>query len=176
MNDFAAIDFETANQNGSSVCAVGVVLVMNGEITDRFYSLIQPEPNYYTYWNTRCHGLTANDTDESPIFPDVWESVQPLIEGLPLVAHNSRFDEGCLKHVFRTYQMDYPDYEFHCTLKASRKEYPKLENHQLHTVSRHCGYEMRNHHEALDDAYACAIIAIKLFAEPHQPFNYKLEF
>ena len=176
MNDFAAIDFETANQNGSSVCAVGVVLVMNGEITDRFYSLIQPEPNYYTYWNTRCHGLTANDTDESPIFPDVWESVQPLIEGLPLVAHNSRFDEGCLKHVFRTYQMDYPDYEFHCTLRASRKGYPKLENHQLHTVSRHCGYEMRNHHEALDDAYACAIIAIKLFAEPHQPFNYKLEF
>ena len=35
-----------------------------------------------------------------------------MIEGLPLVAHNKPFDEGCLKAVFRVYQMDYPDYEF----------------------------------------------------------------
>lgn len=37
--------------------------------------------------------------------------VEPLIEGLPLVAHNAKFDEGCLKAVFKVYQMDYPDYE-----------------------------------------------------------------
>ena len=165
MTNFAAIDFETANQNSSSVCSVGVVIVRNGEIIDKFYSLIQPEPNYYTYWNTRCHGLTAEDTDNSPVFPEVWKKIQKLIEGMPLVAHNSPFDERCLKNVFRTYQMDYPDYDFYCTLKASRKFYPELTNHQLHTVSKHCGYEMKNHHEALDDAYACAVIATKAFGE-----------
>lgn len=175
MRDFAAIDFETANQNGSSVCAVGVVVVKNGEVSDKFYRLIQPEPNYYNYWNTQCHGLTANDTDDALVFSKVWKELEPLIEGLPLIAHNSRFDESCLKSAFHTYQMDYPDYEFHCTLKASRKSFPDLENHQLHTVSRHCGYEMRHHHEALDDAYACAIIAISLFVKPNQPLNYKLE-
>ena len=53
MKDFAAIDFETANSERSSVCSVGVVIVRDGEITDSFYSLIQPEPNYYTYWCTR---------------------------------------------------------------------------------------------------------------------------
>lgn len=162
MNDFAAIDFETANQCRSSVCAVGVVIVRNGEITDKIYSLIQPEPNYYTYWNTRCHGLTAEDTADAPVFSIVWEKIQSLIEGLPLVAHNSPFDEGCLKAVFRTYKMDYPNYKFHCTLKASRKQFPELVNHQLHTVSKHCGYEMRRHHEALDDAYACAVIGTKV--------------
>lgn len=162
MIDFAAIDFETANEHGCSVCAVGVVVVRDGEISDKFYSLIQPEPNFYSYWNTRCHGLTEADTRCSPIFPNVWEKIVPLIAGLPLVAHNSRFDEGCLKNVFSVYQMDYPDYEFHCTLKASRKKYKKtIPNHQLHTVSSHCGYDMRKHHEALDDAYACAIIAMK---------------
>ena len=62
-------------------------------------------------------------------------------------------------------KMDYPDYEFYCTLKASRKLFRDLPNHQLHTVSRHCGYEMRNHHEASDDAYACAIIATKVFGD-----------
>ncbi len=140
-----------------------MVVVRNGEIIDKFYRLIQPEPNYYTYWNTRCHGLTAEDTENAPVFPHVWKEVEPLIEGIPLIAHNSPFDEGCLKDVFRVYQMDYPDYKFYCTLKASRKQFKELPNHQLHTVSRHCGYEMRKHHEALDDAYACAIIGTKVF-------------
>ena len=165
MINFAAIDFETANKKGSSICAVGIVIVRNGEITDKFYCLIQPEPNFYEYWNTQVHGLTELDTDGAQLFPDVWEKIEPLIEGLPLVAHNSKFDEGCLKEVYKFYQMDYPNYHFYCTVKASRKYFPKLENHQLHTVSRHCGYEMRNHHQALDDAYACAIIGIKIFGE-----------
>ena len=40
MKDFAAIDFETANQYRSSVCSVGVVIVRNGEVAEKFYSLI----------------------------------------------------------------------------------------------------------------------------------------
>ena len=41
MRDFAAIDFETANNERTSVCSVGVVIVRDGEIVDTFYSLIQ---------------------------------------------------------------------------------------------------------------------------------------
>ena len=118
MKDFAAIDFETANNERSSVCSVGIVIVRDGEFVDSFYSLIQPEPNYYNYWCSQVHGLCHEDTDDAPIFPKVWAQIEPLIEGLPLVAHNSSFDESCLKAVFRTYQMDYPDYEFHCTCVA----------------------------------------------------------
>ena len=162
MKDFAAIDFETANNERSSVCSVGIIIVRNGEIVDSFYSLIQPEPNYYNYWCTQVHGLTRNDTEEAPAFPEVWKQVEPLIEGLPLVAHNKAFDESCLKAVFRCYQMDYPDYEFFCTCVASRKACPDAENHQLHTISELCGYHLENHHHALADAEACAAIAIKI--------------
>ena len=81
MKDFAAIDFETANGERSSVCSVGVVVVRDGEIADTFYSLIQPEPNYYTYWCSRVHGLTREDTEEAPVFSEVWKQVEPLIEG-----------------------------------------------------------------------------------------------
>ena len=42
IRDFIAIDFETANQQPSSVCSVGVVMVRNGLVADSFYSLIQP--------------------------------------------------------------------------------------------------------------------------------------
>lgn len=72
------------------------------------------------------------------------------------------FDENCLKAVFACYRMDYPDYDFHCTLLASRRLMPELENHQLHTVAAACGYCLENHHHALADAEACAAIAMKL--------------
>ena len=162
MKDFAAIDFETANTERTSVCSVGVVIVRDGAMVDSFYSLIQPEPNYYNYWCTRVHGLTRKDTDEAPVFPVVWRQIEPLIEGLPLVAHNKSFDEACLKAVFRCYQMDYPDYTFFCTCIASRRRLPLLPNHQLHTVAEACGYHLEHHHHALADAEACAAIAIKI--------------
>ena len=92
----------------------------------------------------------------------VWARVAPLIEGLPLVAHNSPFDEGCLRAVMRVYQMDWPDYKFYCTCRAARRQLRYLPNHQLHTVAEACGFCLENHHHALADAEACAAIAIKL--------------
>ena len=140
IRDFIAIDFETANQQPSSVCSIGVVMVRNGQVTDSFYSLIQPEPNYYNYWCQQVHGLSQCDTDDAPVFSKVWAQLedkiadvffsdQPIddlryqIASIPFVAHNARFDEGCLKAVFRVYQMDYPDYRFYDTLAAARRQF-----------------------------------------------------
>ena len=162
MLDFAAIDFETANEQRTSVCSVGVVVVRGGAVADTFYSLIRPEPNYYKWFCQRVHGLGPADTDGADLFPDVWARVEPLIEGLPLVAHNKMFDEGCLRAVMQTYRMDWPDYHFLCTLQASRRKLRGLPDHQLHTVSEACGYHLEHHHHALADAEACAAIAIKL--------------
>ena len=163
MTNFAAIDFEIANQHRSSVCSIGVVIVRNGQITDRIYRLVRPEPEWHWWRFTQIHGLTADDTQNEQVFPMVWADIGPKIAGLPLVAHNSPFDEGCLRAVFRVYQMDYPDYTFHCTCSASRRTFGRLlPNHQLHTVAAHCGYDLENHHHALADAEACAAIALKI--------------
>ena len=161
MLNFAAIDFETANNERSSVCSVGIVIVRDGKIVDKFYSLIKPEPEYYNYWCSQVHGLSLDDTMEAPVFPDVWAQIEPMIEGLPLVAHNKAFDESCLKAVFRVYQMDYPDYEFHCTCSASRKVWPEGP-HNLDIIAARCGYDLENHHHALADAEACAAIALQI--------------
>ncbi len=158
MDNFAAIDFETANNERSSACSIGVVIVREGEIVDEYYSLIHPEPDYYLYWNTRVHGITKKDTMNAPHFSQVWQEIAPRIEGLPLVAHNKAFDESCLKALFKMYCMDYPDYEFHCTYQASRK-IKEIPNHQLHTVASFLGFREFNHHNALADAQACAYIA-----------------
>ena len=178
LRDFIAIDFETANQHPSSVCSVGVVMVRDGQMVDSFYSLIQPEPNYYNYWCQQVHGITQIETDDAPVFSKVWQQLEERIAvvffpgqelddmryqitSIPFVAHNARFDEGCLKAVFRVYQMDYPNYRFYDTLTASRRQFGhSLPNHQLQTVAAACGYDIENHHHALSDAEACAAIAL----------------
>lgn len=159
MRDFVAIDFETANSEPTSICSIGLVVVRNGEICDTFYSLVQPEPNYYSYWNTRTHGLTHADTDQALVFPFVWSIADNMIKDLPLVAHNKAFDEKCLRAAFRCYRMDYPEYPFYCTLIESRRHFPKARNHRLDTIASLCGYTLSNHHHALSDAEACAWIA-----------------
>lgn len=163
LRNFNCIDFETANEQRTSVCSVGIVIVRNDIIVDSFYSLIHPEPEYYQWFCRLVHGLGPEDTENAPVFPEVWEKIEPLLEGYPMVAHNSLFDEGCLKEVFRVYRMDYPDYVFHDTLAASRKRFGRaLPNHQLQTVAQACGFELTAHHHALADAEACAWIAREL--------------
>ena len=69
--DFAAIDFEAANGKITSACSVGVVIVHEMEIVDRFYSLIKPVPNYYDFYNSKVNGLHKADTDKAPDFAQV---------------------------------------------------------------------------------------------------------
>lgn len=169
MKNFVAIDFETANGNRSSVCAVGIIVVRDGSMVDSFYSLIRPEPNYYEWFCQEVNGLGPNDTDTAPTFPSVWNELMRHIEPYfpmmaqgeaPFVAHNASFDRGCLQAVFQTYGMDYPDYQFLCTRVAASHHFGKeLPNQKLPTVAEACGYNLKNHHHALADAEACAWIA-----------------
>ena len=112
LPDFAAIDFESANGDIRSACSVGIVIVKDREIVDRFYSLIKPVPNYYSYWNTKIHGIKQDDTKDAPIFPEVWREASKYVRNLPLVAHGKSFDERCLKACFAHYRMRYPNYKF----------------------------------------------------------------
>lgn len=165
MERFAAIDFETANGSRSSICSIGIAIVEDDVVLDSIYTLVRPTPNFYTRWTTAVHGLTAADTQDAPDFEEAWESIAPKLVDLPLVAHNSPFDEGCLKAAHQTFDLAYPRYDFYCTCRLSRRLYPFLVNHQLQTVAAHCGYDLAHHHHALADAYACAHIALTMMHE-----------
>ncbi len=163
MKNFAALDFETANSSRQSVCSLGLVVVRQGLIVDRFYSLIKPVPDYYSKFNIEVHGITADDTKNAPSFPQVWAQAETKIGDLPLVAHNSAFDESCLKAVMQHYDMAYPGYRFYCTLRASKHHFgSRLPNHQLPTVADAVGFDLLNHHDAMADAEACAAIALAI--------------
>jgi len=166
MKNFVAIDFETANKYLTSICAVGAVKVIDGHITDRFYTLVKPEPNYYfKYFTEQIHGISRGDTDNAPTFDVVWnESLRDFIGYLPLVAHNKAFDQKCMLATCRCYRIDFRDNPFYCTLLAARKRIPRsfCKSYSLPYLCEALGINFSNHHNALADAEGCAKLAMIL--------------
>ena len=116
------------------------------------------------HWCQKVHGLGPADTDGKPNFKKAWNKIRNKInhDPVPFVAHNASFDSKCLAMAMRVYQMEDPGYKFYDTLASSRRWFGnRLPNHQLHTVAAACGFDLRNHHNALADAEACAAIALK---------------
>lgn len=168
MDSFVAIDVETANNHPSSICAIGAVRVVEGLITDRFYELVKPEPEYYfRYFTEEIHGIGMKDTENADTFDRVWRRLELLIGNLPLVAHNKAFDERCIRAAHKTYCMDYGDYPFFCTVVKARRTIPRTlcPSFSLPYLCDFLGIPFSNHHNALADAEACVKIALVLFAK-----------
>lgn len=165
MDNFVAIDVETANAEPSSICAIGAVKVIDGCIVDRFYELVKTEPEYYfRHFTLNIHGIGRKDTENARVFSEVWRDVDRFIAGLPLVAHNKAFDERCIRAAHRVYHMDYPEYPFFCTCQAARRRFPRtlLSSYSLPYVCEFLGIPFENHHNALADASGCAKIAMTI--------------
>lgn len=165
MDNFVAIDVETANNEPTSICAIGAVKVRDGLIVDHFYELVKPEPEYYNrHFTSNIHGIGPDDTRHARTFDKVWADVDTFIDGLPLVAHNKQFDEGCIRAAHRAYRMDYPDYPFLCTLATARRAIPRgmIGSYSLPNLCDFLGIPFYNHHNASADAEACAKIAMTI--------------
>ncbi|MCM1349171.1 MAG: 3'-5' exonuclease [Firmicutes bacterium] len=165
MDSFVAIDVETANGERTSICAIGAVKVVNGVITDQFYRLVKPLPNYYySHFTNNIHGIGRKDTDSQPDFAHVWPELKAFIGDLPLVAHNKAFDRNVLCATARAYGIDFPDNDFHCTLNKARRTFPRqlCPSFSLPFLAQFLGIPFNNHHNALADAEACAKIALAI--------------
>ncbi len=160
---FTAIDFETANYERTSACQIGLVVVKNGEIIKEFSSLIKPVPNFFlSKFTDEIHGIDKDMVEDAPSFGKLWPEISDYIENAPLiVAHNASFDMGVLKSCLDHFKIEAVLPEHYCTLEASRKSLPNLENHVLSTVCEYYDIPL-DHHEALSDAIGAAKIALKL--------------
>ncbi len=173
MDNFIAIDVETANYEPTSICAIGAVLVKDGAVADTFYELVKPEPDWYMrYFSTSIHGIYPRDTENCDGFALVWERMAEKfshygvdMETVAFVAHNKSFDEKCIKACHRIYSMTWPDNPFFCTLSAARRSICRCDiggSYSLPYVAQFLGIPFDNHHNALADALGCAKIAMCL--------------
>jgi DNA polymerase-3 subunit epsilon len=156
LMNFTAIDFETATGYRSSACAVGIVTVENGEITETYYSLIQPPGNQYWIGNIEIHGIRPKDTSSAPTFGELYPEIRKRLAGRTLVAHNASFDRSVLGKTMEHYGLDGSELNltgWECTLRIYRSK--GFHPCKLSDCCGRLGIEL-NHHEALSDALACA--------------------
>lgn len=158
---FACLDFETANGYRNSVCSVGLVIVDNLTITEKFYSFVNPMTKYFNKYCVDAHGLTYDDVKNSPTFDVIWKDVDNMIGDSPIVAHNAAFERSCINacgDLFGTKT----NYKYVCTYKNAKKIFTELDSYKLNVICESYNIPLKNHHNALEDAEACAKILIKL--------------
>jgi DNA polymerase-3 subunit epsilon len=166
---WVAIDFETASRERASACALGLAVVEGERIVERRGWLIQPPGNYFEPMNTRIHGIHADLVAQEPEFDEVWPEMEPYLRGAAVLAHNAAFDVGVLRASLDRYDLTMPATAgYYCTVTVSRRVWPRLADHKLSSVCRHCGIEL-DHHEAASDAAACASIALRCLEEVGVP-------
>jgi DNA polymerase-3 subunit epsilon len=156
---WAAIDFETATREATSACALGIALIDDGVVTETASWLVRPPFNEYEFWNTKVHGLSAEDTKFAPEFDEVWPEIAAMLQGRRLLAHNAPFDIRVLRALIETRELHAERYHYACTVDLARKAMPHLERHTLDRVCDHCGIALM-HHDAASDARACACVAL----------------
>ncbi len=160
--NFTAIDFETATGKRNSACAVGIVTVEDGTITEEYYSLIRPPDNAYIHWNIAVHGIRPQDTANSPTFSDVYPEIKKRLQGRTLVAHNESFDRSVLKRTMEHYALDYPELglaeRWECTMRIYKAK--GFVPYKLDACCHQMDIPLQ-HHEALSDAIGCAHLYLR---------------
>ncbi|QAY73508.1 DNA polymerase III subunit epsilon [Agromyces protaetiae] len=157
--DFTAIDFETANSSGASACSVGLVKVRGGDVVDRAYWLLRPPfpHDEFHEWNVRIHGITPEMVADASTWADRMPEFRAFAGDDWLVAHNASFDMGVIAKSCEAFGVDVPNHPYLCSLQVARKTY-HLDSYRLPSAAMAAGFEDFSHHNALDDALACAAI------------------
>lgn len=155
--DFVAIDFETATGNYNSACSLGVAVVRDLEVAETWYHTFQPPFNYYEEGNVRVHGITPADTLMEKPFDDFWTEISGFFDKNNLIlAHNARFDTSVLRKSLKN-EEQIPNFRYADTLNMV-KFIPG--RHGLDACCDYFGITLENHHNGLEDAIACAKVAI----------------
>lgn len=159
--NFVAIDFETAVSH--HICAVGIVTVEKGEITDEYCTLVKPPGNEYNWHNIQVHGINPEDTLNAPSFVEIYPEIRKRISNRLIVAHNESFDRNVLIKSMRDNGIEYSELNipemWECTMKNCRAD-DNFPSGKLDECCEVLNIEL-NHHEALSDARACAMLYLR---------------
>lgn len=158
---FVVLDIETTGLNADKdkITEIGAVKIVNGKITERFSSFVNPQipiPSFIT----KLTGITNDMVEDAPAIEPVLLELLEFINGAVVVAHNAPFDLGFLRH-YAKLMGEHISNPVIDTLTLCRRMFPQLERYKLNIVANHLGIKLENHHRAVDDSKATAQIFIK---------------
>lgn len=161
MLTFNAIDVETANADRASICQIGIVHVVDGELVDSWQTLVDPQ-DWFDPWNVGIHGIKPDDVADSPTLPEVRDELRRRLRGSVLVSHTAfdrvAFDRGMKLHQLEPLRVTWLD-----SAKIVRRAWPDhyaRSGYGLQNVAHDLGIKFK-HHDALEDARAAAQIVVR---------------
>ncbi len=159
---FVVFDLETTgfNPTMNKIIEIGGVKVVNGVITERFSSFVNPQiPIPYEIEDLTGinDGMVMEAKTIEKILPEFMEFCQNAV----MVAHNADFDMSFIKHNLRLQGIK-KSFTVIDTVALARNLLSGLSRFKLDTVAKALGVPLKNHHRAVDDAECTAEIFIKL--------------
>jgi len=155
LERYVTFDFETTDTEVATcgVVELGAARVVQGEIVDRFHSLVQP----YRPISPRAsaiHGYTDADVRDARSFAEVWPAFRAFIGDDILIAHNGqRFDVPVLRRLAGGLAGvdSLVFYDTYPLVRSLSQDSPKQED-----IARRFGIDCGRAHHALDDAVTLA--------------------
>lgn len=152
---FLAIDFETANDDPSSACAVGLVLTDGTSVLAQHYALIRPQTQDFTH--TPVHGIAWEHVAEQKDFAALWPEISPLVEQADAyVAHDAGFARDVFEKMLDKTKIQQQRKPFLSTQKMAKRSW-QLPGYTLSDLAVHFGIHVAANN-ALSEALACARI------------------
>ncbi|WP_281887010.1 ATP-dependent DNA helicase DinG [Paenibacillus sp. YYML68] len=158
---FAVLDFETTGSTAADrIIQVGLAIVENMEITDRYTSLVNPGMSIPSSI-IALTGLTDDMVKDAPTLDEVMAEVVPLLQDTALVGHNVGFDLAFLQRALD--ECGYFAYDGRTldTLDVLRVVFPGLSSLQLSMVCNAMGIVHDRPHQADSDAEVTALIWLR---------------
>lgn len=165
MNRYTIIDFETTGnspKNGDRIIQIGMAIVEDGTIVDRYSSFVNPEQPIPLFIQ-QLTGITDDDLKDAPLFEEVAPELLKRLNGAYFVAHNVRFDLN-----FMNAQLDASGYEPFSgpmidTVELARILLPTAEAYKLSWLAEFLNFKHDNPHQADSDAEVTAELLLYLF-------------
>lgn len=162
--NFVALDVETANENLASICQIGAVVYEEGVQVKAWTSLIDPQDEFSEI-NISIHGIDERTIKGAPRLPDLYETLQSLFQNKTVVCHTA-FDRASLYRAQTKYALPTIDCQWLDSARVVRRAWPQFSErgYGLANVAQALGIEFK-HHDALEDARACAEILLRAINE-----------
>ncbi len=149
---YISIDIENPNSRGNSICSIGIVIVKNGKIIDKIYSLINPEDRFDVI-NSEITNLNICDVKDAPNFKEFWNQYKEIFLNNTIIGHNVTYDLSVISKSLDRYNIEIPTFNYLCTLELA-KNYLDMESYKLDYICEKYKLVLNKHHNALEDAYA----------------------
>ncbi len=154
---FCVVDIETngSNVQKGQIIELGAVKVRNGEIIDKFDSLVYAKdiPKYIQ----EVTNITPEMLQDAPTIEKVLQEFKLFLEDDVFVAHDIKFDYKFISESFNKYNLGKLENRKLCTIDLAKRTI-QAERYGLDFLKTLLKIDIDNHHRAYSDALSTAYI------------------